>query len=127
MKEIAVRVTDLNEWAGGPIRDGFDGVLYTFERDQPVTIPLAAAKHIFGCDDTGKPDPSYIQRRWGWNTPDTVKEYAKWLANIRIEPVTLETVELSIDHDEPEGSLHERALKKLRKFGRHEPAAIDVQ
>ena len=127
MREVAVRVTDLNEWVMGPIRDGFDGVLYTFERNQPVTIPLSAARHIFGCDESGKPDPSYIQRRWGWNTPESIKESSKWLQNIKIEPVTLETVELAIDPDAEVGEDATPAKTMIKRGRPSAQAAIDAR
>lgn len=75
--------------------DMHDGVQYTFPRNQPITIPLAAAKHILGFDEaSGRADFIHVQRRWGWNTPETTKHAQEWFNNILVEPVVLRQVEI---------------------------------
>jgi hypothetical protein len=61
--------------------DGFGGMAWTFEPNKKVTIPLAAAIHIFGFN---KQDKTTTLRRLGLaNHPDG----KQWLSNISMDYV----------------------------------------
>ena len=71
---INVRVCNNNEET---FTDYHNGDRYVFKGNgHTESIPLAAAKHIFGydvkeCDEATM--FTHVTKRWGWNTPENVK------------------------------------------------------
>lgn len=71
-----VKVTNKNPT---PFTDGFSGMQFTFKPNEKVSIPLAAAVHIFGFN---RKDKSATMRRLGIaNHPDG----KQWLNNFNME------------------------------------------
>lgn len=72
-----VKVTNHNDF---PIDDHFDGVHYIFEPNKSVKLPFDAACHIFGIEHPDQVSSNkdellnFVCRRWGWNTPDILKD-----------------------------------------------------
>jgi hypothetical protein len=73
-KIINVRVTNGNKDMS--FHDKCEGIAYDFPAGKTVSIPLSAAKHIFGYDVKGRDESSMFNHtcmRWGWNTPANVR------------------------------------------------------
>jgi len=98
---MQVRVTNHNDF---PIRDMFDGIPYVIDAGRTEAIPSDAAHHIFGFFPGVDPRAMalHIQKRFGWNTPDMVKNGAgeKYLSKIKIEPVMFKLVPVETDTPE---------------------------
>ena len=46
-----------------PLRDGFNGQFFDFKVGEPVEVPLAVAKHVFGYQDADK-EPYLVRLGW---------------------------------------------------------------
>jgi hypothetical protein len=66
-----VEVTNRN---GFPISDRHDGVPYVFKPGEPLRIPADAATHFFGYPAEVDVMQAHTCKRWGWNTPDHLKQ-----------------------------------------------------
>lgn len=92
---ISLKVVNHNDFA---IEDRFDGVPYLFEPERSVSVPSDAALHMLGW----YPGvdmlivKNHIQKRWGWNTPDIIKEklHDKYFNALSFRPVTYKIVEV---------------------------------
>jgi hypothetical protein len=60
MPLAAVNVLNSNNFL---LEDLYDGVLYTFAPGTALTIPVEAAKHIFGWDERAPGSISFLQCR----------------------------------------------------------------
>jgi hypothetical protein len=83
--------------------DDYNGVHYVFEPNRTVSIPLDAAKHIFGYDIKNADTQSmfeHICKRWGWNTPENVKDNFAAIkliwSKLSFAPVAVKMVEHAI-------------------------------
>lgn len=95
-----VKVVNRNDF---PICDRFDGVPYTFEQNHPVSVPIDAANHIFGWFPGVDPEivKRHCQKRFGWNTPEMVKEnqHNRFFGNIQITPILYRMVAVEVDDE----------------------------
>jgi hypothetical protein len=91
MQITAVNVLNSNDF---PLEDGFDGIRYTFEPGRAITIPAAAAKHIFGWDEQAPQSIyfPYVAARWGWDRKDIWPRAEKWLRNFALRPIRYDTI-----------------------------------
>src|SRR6185312_5561378 len=103
--QVHVKVSNGNDF---DIGDRFDGIPYTFKARTTVPIPLEAAIHFFGfqVDPESQqlsfvPDSAHVCRRWGWNTPEFLKNDRgrKMAERITVTPVTYELREKPEDED----------------------------
>jgi hypothetical protein len=92
-----VRVTNRNSF---PLIDRFDGVPYEFKPNEPLSIAMEVATHVFGWPAEPELMRLHIAKRFGWNTPDDIKRgddgkmrWETWVDNLHIEPVHMELVE----------------------------------
>jgi hypothetical protein len=97
---INVKVTNNNDTQ---FVDVYNGIRYTFGPKQSVSIPLAAATHIFGYQKTNCDTQmmfNHMCKRWGWNTPENVKDgFAKVkeiFGKFVFAPVVMKLVETSV-------------------------------
>ena len=90
------------------VSDGYIGMKWTFKPGQKVTIPLAAAVHIFGLGITDPTTLAGIYRRFG----KRVDEGEKFIANFDLTPVELVQQEVVEEADNLKVSL-EDALSRL--------------
>lgn len=98
---INVRVTNKNPES---YSDSCNGIHYTFTGgSKTVSIPLEAAQHIFGYDVKRSDEKAmfdHVCKRWGWNTPDNVKEGFKKIqaiwANLTFTPVAVRMTEVPV-------------------------------
>ena len=114
---ISLKVTNHNDFT---IEDKFDGVPYVFEPERAVSVPQEAALHMLGWFpgvDLGIVK-NHVQRRWGWNTPDLVKDKTndKYFAQLSFKPVSYKIVEVP-EMSETEGDELPNPLKKPKKNG----------
>lgn len=124
MSQFFVRVTNQNDFV---IDDHFDGTHYVFEQGKRVAVPFDAACHIFGIEHPeqvkeGKDQLlDFVARRWGWNTPDIIKEkeHIKRFKNIKMELVSYKVVEQG-DDDAEDGLPASRAESVSEKPAKHE-------
>jgi hypothetical protein len=116
---ISLKVTNHNDFA---IEDRFDGVPYRFEPEKSVSIPSDAALHMLGW----YPGvdlmvvKNHIQKRWGWNTPELVKEkkHDQYFAMLTFKPITYKIVEVPEEVSEAEGEELPNPIKpKPKKNG----------
>ena len=95
-----IRVTNNNPF---PIYDRYDGVQYVFAPEKPQNIPADVANHIFGYSPDATEDDmiKHIQRRFGWNTVQHVKDdtWLMYIDNIDIKPVVFKLVEVELKED----------------------------
>jgi hypothetical protein len=109
-----------------PVSDGYIGMKWTFEPGQKVTIPLAAAVHIFG---HGIKDPerlSSVYRRFGKNVTDG----QKFIENFNFTDVELvqqevvdEADHLKIALEDASGKLDEARKELLAQAKQLDDAA----
>jgi len=83
-REVNVRVMNGNTTT---YRDAYNGVEYVFEASKTRSLPLAAAYHIFGYQIQGGENApktmfDHVCKRWGWNTPENVKDGFKTVNEI---------------------------------------------
>ena len=98
---INIRVTNYNETS---YTDFHNGERYVFEGGGKTTsIPLEAATHIFGYSMKDSDEASmfnHVCKRWGWNTPENVKENFKgpksFWAKITFTPVAVKYTEVPV-------------------------------
>jgi hypothetical protein len=91
----SLRIENTNDFE---IKDMFDGVPYELKPNEPISMPSDAAFHIFGW----RPGvdmmvvKNHTQKRWGWNTPDLVKDksHDRYFANLKFKPITYRIVEV---------------------------------
>ncbi len=85
------------------ISDRFDGVPYVFETNHPVSVPIDAANHIFGWFPGVDKEivKRHVQKRFGWNTPDMVKEgqHNRFFGQIEITPIMYRMVPVEVDDE----------------------------
>lgn len=120
---VNLKVTNKNEFT---ISDRFDGVPFEFEPNKPLVIPGDAALHMLGwqpdCDM--RMVELHVQRRWGWNTAEMVKDGTarKYFLNIELRPVTYRMVEVQEEGDDI-NDLPADAKNKGNKGSRVQPTA----
>jgi hypothetical protein len=98
---MAIRVINSNDFQ---ISDRFDGVPYTFEKGGKATsIPIDAAFHIFGWHREVDPKvmKNYVMKRFGWNTPDMLKNGRADLFYdaLKFQPIMYRMVPVELDDD----------------------------
>ena len=97
---LHVRVINHNDFV---ISDMYDSVPYVFAPHAPVSIPVDAAAHIFGwwenCDPAAM--KRYVQKRFGWNTPDMQKsnQHEEFFKKIDIKPMLYRLVPMAMEAD----------------------------
>ena len=122
MPTTAVNVLNSNDF---PLEDAYDGVFYTFAPGKAVTIPVEAAKHIFGWDERAPHSISFphVEQRWGWNTKETRPHAKEWFKNFIVRPVetiTVEIVSMPSPEHRPTSSSPERKRELARqRVARH--------
>jgi hypothetical protein len=95
MPVAIVSVTNHNDF---PIEDGLNGVRYTFAPGKPVTIPVAAARHIFGWSpcDPYRVCLEHVTERFGWNfTREGRAKARQWANGFVVKPLLVRTVEFA--------------------------------
>jgi hypothetical protein len=86
---------------GETFTDEFSGKTYVFAAGKTISLPLEAAKHIFGYNVKGADDRTmfdHVCKRWGWNTPANVtkgfQEIKEIWSKFTFTPVVLKMVEV---------------------------------
>lgn len=113
---INIRVTNKN---ADSYSDAHDGVNYHFlGKGKTQTISLEAARHIFGYSTKGADEKTmfdHVCKRWGWNTPENVRDGFKdihriWanfvftpVAYVLQEQATIDTGALAEDREDAIG------------------------
>ncbi len=95
-----VKVVNRNDFV---IADRFDGVPYVFHTNQPLSVPIDAANHIFGWYPGVDPAivRRHVQKRMGWNTPDMEKsgQNNRFFDAIEIVPIMYRMVPIEVDEE----------------------------
>ena len=99
---VSLKVTNHNDFV---IEDRYDGVPYLFEPGKACSVPADAALHMLGWyPGVGMMVvKNHIQKRWGWNTPDLVKDkkHDEYFGKLSFKPVTYKIVEVpQVETDE---------------------------
>jgi hypothetical protein len=119
-----VKIVNRNDFN---ISDRFDGVPYVFESNRPISLPIDAANHIFGWFPGADPVAvrRHMQKRFGWNTPDMVREgqNERFVDAIEITPILYRMVPVEIDEEGEPVSPSKRAPKVNRMMAAVDDAA----
>jgi hypothetical protein len=116
---ISLKVVNHNDFT---ITDMFDGVPYVFAPEKSVSVPSDAAAHMLGwfpgVDMMAV--KNHVQKRWGWNTPELVKDKAhdKFFAALSFKPVTFKIVEVPEEVTEVDDELPNPLKKTPTKNGK---------
>jgi hypothetical protein len=112
-----VRVTNRNKF---DIEDMYDGIAYNMKSNTPISMPYEAACHIFGADfsqgDSAREQAfKHVQRRWGWNRTDRLKQARDHFDRIEFEVTKMVMVEQKMEEALPEPVEHEVARGKKKE------------
>lgn len=108
-----VKITNNNPFE---IKDRYDNIPYAFPPGKPVSIPLGAARHIFGFHlESGEREVfDYMSRRFGWNKPGQDEEARLYFSNMEIKPIAYRLVEVGSPDDKPDPKAVELNLEAER-------------
>jgi hypothetical protein len=100
----SVNVRNANNFV---LTDKYDGIRYTFQPGQVISIPAAVAKHIFGWNEQAphEIDLMYTAERLGWDRKDIWPQARQWLKRFIVWPAGTEPV--------PMGPVPVRAARPL--------------
>lgn len=114
-----VRVTNHNTF---DIEDRYDNRVYQFPSNKTVTITTDVARHIFGMGDDYEAYKQHCMRRFGWNTPEMVKDARnlQYFKNLEIRPVRFRLVEVPSHELQDPAPAHVPVPDKRRKAAKAE-------